>query len=103
MKRASVSCWIWGVCPSMMLRDRKSTRLNSSHQIISYAVFCLKKKMRFAVASVITGDPVLLVEHMVAFDAALVNGPHVGAVSDDENVSDLARRARDRSMRIRRE
>src|SRR5438552_12862944 len=25
-------------------RDRKSTRLNSSHQIISYAVFCLKKK-----------------------------------------------------------
>src|SRR5258708_20624402 len=27
-------------CPS----DRKSTRLNSSHQIISYAVFCLKKK-----------------------------------------------------------
>src|SRR5258708_19218401 len=28
--------WTW--------RDRKSTRLNSSHQIISYAVFCLKKK-----------------------------------------------------------
>src|SRR5947208_5847195 len=27
-------------------RDRKSTRLNSSHQIISYAVFCLKKKNR---------------------------------------------------------
>src|SRR5260364_295248 len=26
------------------LSDRKSTRLNSSHQIISYAVFCLKKK-----------------------------------------------------------
>src|SRR5258708_18728387 len=26
------------------LKDRKSTRLNSSHQIISYAVFCLKKK-----------------------------------------------------------
>src|SRR5258708_14531460 len=26
--------------------DRKSTRLNSSHQIISYAVFCLKKKRR---------------------------------------------------------
>src|SRR5258708_9288974 len=28
------------------LRDRKSTRLNSSHQIISYAVFCLKKKKK---------------------------------------------------------
>src|SRR5256885_8511373 len=26
-------------------RDRKSTRLNSSHLVISYAVFCLKKKM----------------------------------------------------------
>src|SRR5207244_12083529 len=29
-----------------VLVDRKSTRLNSSHQIISYAVFCLKKKNR---------------------------------------------------------
>src|SRR5258708_16317405 len=28
--------------------DRKSTRLNSSHQIISYAVFCLKKKTTLA-------------------------------------------------------
>src|SRR2546426_8941772 len=27
-----------------MLPDRKSTRLNSSHLVISYAVFCLKKK-----------------------------------------------------------
>src|SRR5258708_19186342 len=33
-------------CPSdkVHVLDRKSTRLNSSHQIISYAVFCLKKK-----------------------------------------------------------
>src|SRR2546422_7346994 len=30
-------------CPSVR-RDRKSTRLNSSHGYISYAVFCLKKK-----------------------------------------------------------
>src|SRR2546422_5351555 len=29
-----------------MTRDRKSTRLNSSHGYISYAVFCLKKKTR---------------------------------------------------------
>src|SRR5258708_7673028 len=29
---------------TMTVIDRKSTRLNSSHQIISYAVFCLKKK-----------------------------------------------------------
>src|SRR5256885_13210085 len=27
-------------------RDRKSTRLNSSHLVISYAVFCLKKKTK---------------------------------------------------------
>src|SRR5207244_12599539 len=31
------------------LGDRKSTRLNSSHQIISYAVFCLKKKKHLIV------------------------------------------------------
>src|SRR5207244_10374361 len=30
--------------------DRKSTRLNSSHQIISYAVFCLKKKIPSIIA-----------------------------------------------------
>src|SRR2546429_5456259 len=29
-------------------RDRKSTRLNSSHGYISYAVFCLKKKQQYA-------------------------------------------------------
>src|SRR5947208_4932962 len=31
--------------PATAVLDRKSTRLNSSHQIISYAVFCLKKKI----------------------------------------------------------
>src|SRR3989454_6738199 len=32
--------------PSATQRDRKSTRLNSSHLVISYAVFCLKKKKK---------------------------------------------------------
>src|SRR5256885_11780758 len=32
--------------PSSHRRDRKSTRLNSSHLVISYAVFCLKKKKK---------------------------------------------------------
>src|SRR3712207_8340209 len=32
--------------PSELLEDRKSTRLNSSHANISYAVFCLKKKKK---------------------------------------------------------
>src|SRR2546426_12025378 len=31
------------------LTDRKSTRLNSSHLVISYAVFCLKKKKKYDV------------------------------------------------------
>src|SRR5438552_5940294 len=38
------------VRPPLGGRDRKSTRLNSSHQIISYAVFCLKKKTRSSLA-----------------------------------------------------
>src|SRR2546422_7049422 len=32
---------------AMLARDRKSTRLNSSHGYISYAVFCLKKKKKY--------------------------------------------------------
>src|SRR5256885_7413012 len=37
-----------GACESHhpRLEDRKSTRLNSSHLVISYAVFCLKKKKK---------------------------------------------------------
>src|SRR2546426_1638354 len=34
------------------LKDRKSTRLNSSHLVISYAVFCLKKKKEYKRTSV---------------------------------------------------
>src|SRR5437867_8144914 len=34
-------------CAYASRRDRKSTRLNSSHRTISYAVFCLKKKTSF--------------------------------------------------------
>src|SRR5688572_6090679 len=34
----------WANVPALNLLDRKSTRLNSSHSQISYAVFCLKKK-----------------------------------------------------------
>src|SRR2546426_9239035 len=35
-----------GLLPQATLGDRKSTRLNSSHLVISYAVFCLKKKKK---------------------------------------------------------
>src|SRR5437762_13679174 len=38
----------WGSCSAggLVDGDRKSTRLNSSHRCISYAVFCLKKKKK---------------------------------------------------------
>src|SRR5258708_27307622 len=36
----------WEARTGTEILDRKSTRLNSSHQIISYAVFCLKKKKK---------------------------------------------------------
>src|SRR5258708_31688436 len=41
--------------------DRKSTRLNSSHQIISYAVFCLKKKNTRKSALVVVPTPAVVV------------------------------------------
>src|SRR2546426_2754170 len=37
-------------------RDRKSTRLNSSHLVISYAVFCLKKKKQKLSSSLVVID-----------------------------------------------
>src|SRR6267378_1317655 len=45
---ASSSCWRWRRRAKRRCRsgDRKSTRLNSSHVEISYAVFCLKKKKK---------------------------------------------------------
>src|SRR5438552_14730821 len=41
---AGLVCLLAGYRDRPAVGDRKSTRLNSSHQIISYAVFCLKKK-----------------------------------------------------------
>src|SRR5690242_21404051 len=38
-------------------RDRKSTRLNSSHMSISYAVFCLKKKKKYHDLTTFTQSP----------------------------------------------
>src|SRR2546421_6097486 len=38
--------WTTASQPSIARSDRKSTRLNSSHDQISYAVFCLKKKKK---------------------------------------------------------
>src|SRR2546430_3988335 len=41
---AVVRLWVGKTVMVRQVRDRKSTRLNSSHSQISYAVFCLKKK-----------------------------------------------------------
>src|SRR5438034_6583912 len=46
-------------------RDRKSTRLNSSHTVISYAVFCLKKKINEDLAPRVQSHP-----HWVLFPIA---------------------------------
>src|SRR5256885_3091496 len=43
MKAKTITLWVPAL-GSRYERDRKSTRLNSSHLVISYAVFCLKKK-----------------------------------------------------------
>src|SRR2546430_9556578 len=40
-----------GLTQLALKQDRKSTRLNSSHSQISYAVFCLKKKKRYTIGS----------------------------------------------------
>src|SRR5690242_21575029 len=42
--RPACSCCPAPISPGWCTRDRKSTRLNSSHMSITYAVFCLKKK-----------------------------------------------------------
>src|SRR2546427_7966664 len=41
---ADLCSWVQSHTSSSVVGDRKSTRLNSSHSQISYAVFCLKKK-----------------------------------------------------------
>src|SRR2546422_6001545 len=46
--RSMVSESMRGVICQQLIPDRKSTRLNSSHGYISYAVFCLKKKKKEA-------------------------------------------------------
>src|SRR5579863_8672471 len=48
-------------------RDRKSTRLNSSHPSISYAVFCLKKKKILSSLTLIESD------HLMRFDVVVAN------------------------------
>src|SRR5256885_11777488 len=52
--------------------DRKSTRLNSSHLVISYAVFCLKKKNHTHVASRQRQHRHILPQHGALMEVALL-------------------------------
>src|SRR5256885_13222592 len=66
-------------CGQGKTRDRKSTRLNSSHLVISYAVFCLKKKQHI---------------HEVLPHAPNLDRPRLGIVHPDDR-----RDSRDRGIR----
>src|SRR3954462_2786875 len=67
--------------------DRKSTRLNSSHTIISYAVFCLKKKMTFSSAAILlssnTDPPGLLLRFFYIHDTP----PYINPILPHYNVN----------------
>src|SRR2546426_4657689 len=54
------------------VRDRKSTRLNSSHLVISYAVFCLKKKKK-------------ILQFVLSLDDQHVDSPNRVRVSEHSN------------------
>src|SRR5256885_13176242 len=51
---------------SLLYADRKSTRLNSSHLVISYAVFCLKKKNRRVIRRELESDHVHVIHLITA-------------------------------------
>src|SRR3712207_7538313 len=74
------------VTPANPPRDRKSTRLNSSHANIPYAVFCLKKKIteaRSVITIKILGD--------AGYDFAFLDSEH--AMLGAETIVDLAQMA----------
>src|SRR5690348_17578106 len=64
ISRLQSSCRAWAAQRTRR-RDRKSTRLNSSHPSISYAVFCLKKKTVELAAVDVPLHHLLLVRHPV--------------------------------------
>src|SRR5256886_6464842 len=74
-------CWLFGQ-PEQ--RDRKSTRLNSSHSQISYAVFCLKKKKTDYASAELDGQPFL--RTMGSHDAPQ---PFQESLSDQHTAADI--------------
>src|SRR5256885_7652833 len=73
---------------TMIISDRKSTRLNSSHLVISYAVFCLKKKTEpsteLAVSrSVLLAEPLLSDSHITPSAQSPINLPLLSPKAHD--------------------
>src|SRR5688572_23917951 len=66
--------------------DRKSTRLNSSHSQISYAVFCLKKKIAAAQAAVPANTDMLRLATLGRARAKLNLGDYAGAKADAQQI-----------------
>src|SRR5438105_10685386 len=59
MRLAAADFHTFSAADGLEFRDRKSTRLNSSHEWISYAVFCLKKKKRKKVCAAMLSSSAL--------------------------------------------
>src|SRR6267378_6784079 len=74
-------------------RDRKSTRLNSSHVEISYAVFCLKKKNFDLLAGlgVFEGDDADVGQYLLAFVLDVDGDEVMPAAADRERVREIRR------------
>src|SRR2546421_4326991 len=68
----SVRNWCQASIPNAH-EDRKSTRLNSSHDQISYAVFCLKKKINFQYSSKLPASSAQNSRDMTCFDNLSLN------------------------------
>src|ERR1022692_775563 len=75
------------VCRVLFRSDRKSTRLNSSHLVISYAVFCLKKREHLKIEHVLNA----LVQLHAAYAALSLPGAYLsGHAYDDGRVQQSA-------------
>src|SRR2546430_3405720 len=73
-RRPSMSwlAWAWLPWQASITADRKSTRLNSSHSQISYAVFCLKKKKNKKKCLIMIGT---VVQYLTRYDSHCAHTP----------------------------
>src|SRR6266566_4449674 len=69
---------------ALRVRDRKSTRLNSSHLVISYAVFCLKKKKKLGQG--MSGEQLLPLRNSLALAIERCLNSGLTVVGDDQGV-----------------